>query len=329
MGLARMCRRPGAEALRGLLLALVCLGVSTLSRADEPRRLLIAPHATDARLDEGDAPHLVVYDRDATSSSQPLLVWLPGTNGHPATGPAKFFATVLQQGYRLVGLSYLNGEAVSQVCTPRRVAQQPRCAEQFRQQRVWGDGGAVVLGDRPEDAIVPRLTRLLHHLVEADPAGQWAQYINENICPQADEDRRPPPEGVKPTRGGPSLACEPRWDRIVLAGQSQGGGMAAFLAQSRAVAGVVMFSGGWDHGRDGSIASWYKRPSQTPPQRWYGTFHVDENQAQTMAQIYRALGLVPEHIHALDLPVQGRAAHGEGITNPAYAPLWQAMLPKR
>lgn len=285
-----------------MLFALAWVGVSALAQAGEPQRLLVPPHATDTRLAESEAPHLVAYDREAASSAQPLLVWLPGTNGHPATGPAKFFATVLQQGYRLVGVSYLTGEAVSQVCTQRRVAQQPRCAEQFRQQRVWGDGEAVVVGDRAEDAIVPRLTRLLQHLVKADPDGQWAPYID---------------------------GAEPRWDRIVLAGQSQGGGMAAFLAQSRAVAGVVMFSGGWDHGQGSTIAGWYKRSSQTPPTRWHATFHVGETQAGTMAQIYRVLGLPPEHIHALDLPVQGRAAHGEGITNLAYLPLWQAMLPKR
>jgi len=286
------------------LLALACLCNAALAQPGQPKplRLLVAPHVTDARLAESEAPHLVVYDRDMASSAQPLLVWLPGTNGHPATGPAKLFATALQQGYRLVGVSYLTAEAVSQVCTQRRVAQQPRCAEQFRQQRVWGDGEAVVVGDRAEDAIVPRLTRLLQHLGKADLDGQWAQYLD---------------------------GTEPRWDRIVLAGQSQGGGMAAFLAQSRAVAGVVMFSGGWDYGPRGSSAGWYKRPSQTPPQRWHGTFHVDENQAATMAQIYRKLGLPPEHIHALDLPVQGRAAHGEGITNPDYRQLWQDMLPKR
>jgi acetyl esterase/lipase len=34
----------------------------------------------------------------------------------------------------------------------------------------------------------------------------------------------------------------------VVAGQSQGGGMAAFIAQTRNVAGVVMFYGGWTVG---------------------------------------------------------------------------------
>lgn len=177
--------------------------------------------------------------------------------------------------------------------------QQPRCAEQFRQQRVWGDDLAIVR-DRPEDAIVPRLTRLLQHLVGSDPEGQWDRYLD---------------------------GAEPRWSLIALAGQSQGGGMAAFLAQSREVAGVVMFSGGWDHGRDG-IAPWYRRESRTPSARWWGTFHVDENQAETMARVYRTLGLASDHIQALDQPVgPGRQAHGEGISNIAYRPLWRRMLP--
>jgi dienelactone hydrolase len=69
----------------------------------------------------------------------------------------------------------------------------------------------------PEEAIVPRLTRLLQHLARTDAAGRWDQYLNGDA---------------------------PRWERLVLAGQSQGGGMAAFIAQTRRVAGVIMFSGG-------------------------------------------------------------------------------------
>ena len=42
---------------------------------------------------------------------------------------------------------------------------------------------------------------------------------------------------------------EPRWTRVMLDGQSQFGGTAAFTAQTRNVAGRVMFSGGWDSDR--------------------------------------------------------------------------------
>jgi hypothetical protein len=51
----------------GLLLVL-----SATALAAE-QRLLIAPHATDARLSVADAAHLVIYEVEPTT---PLLVWL-------------------------------------------------------------------------------------------------------------------------------------------------------------------------------------------------------------------------------------------------------------
>lgn len=282
------CRRWLAA---GLLLVL-----SAATHAAE-QRLLIAPRLTDDRLSETDAPHLVVYESGRADA--PLLVWLSGTGGAPATGPRHFYETALQQGYQVLALSYLNTPAVGQVCVGATLRAQPACAARMRQQRAWGDVRTGLVADRPEDAIVPRLTRLLQHLARHDATGQWAQYLDGD---------------------------EPRWERLTLAGQSQGGGMAAFIAQTRRVAGVIMFSGGWDRRAGGDIAEWYSRPSLTPPQRWHGSFHTQEVQAATMAQIYRRLGLPADQIHALSLPIKGALAHGEGIGNPAYQPMWEQML---
>lgn len=290
-----LAMRGGATVLG---IALVLAAAGTAQAAEQQR--LVAPHQTDARLAVGEAPHLVLQETDrASSPDEPLLVWLPGTGGQPATGPRKFLEAALQQGYRVLGLSYLDTPAVSQVCVGATLRAQPACAGRLRQQRVWGEPQTRLIDDRPEDAIVPRLTRLLQHLARSDPAGAWAQYLDGD---------------------------EPRWSRLVLAGQSQGGGMAAYIAQTRRVAGVVMFSGGWDQRTRGEIADWYGRPSATPPQRWHATFHTEEAQADTMAQIYRRLGLPAGNIHALAEPVQGRRAHGEAITNGAYRPLWETML---
>lgn len=285
--------------MRGLvwLLALAMCGAP--AQAGAPHRQWVAPHATDERLAADDAPHLLIYDTEPEAGPSLLLVWLPGTNGHPSTGPQRFFDAAVRQGYRVLALSYPTSPAVSQTCVGPRLRTHPDCAEQFRQQRVWGDRETSLIPDRAEDAIVPRLLRLLRHLAATDPAGQWGQYLD---------------------------AGEPRWDRIVLAGQSQGGGMAAFLAQMRSVAGVLMFSGGWDRGPGDKIARWYRRESRTPTQRWHATFHVEEANAATMAQISSALGLPADHVHALSLPVQGRGAHTEGISNAGYLPLWLQML---
>jgi len=274
---------------------LLLLGVSAARAAEQ--RLLIEPHATDARLPAQEPPHLVVYD--AEKAQAPLLVWLPGTHGRAAPGQRHFFETAAEQGYRLISLTYLNAEAVSQVCVGSALRSLPSCAARMRQHRVWGEPQTRLIDDRPEDAIVPRLTQLLKHLARSDAAGHWEQYL----------------EGE-----------EPRWERIVLAGQSQGGGMAGFIAKTRRVAGVLMFSGGWDHRADGDIAEWYARPGLTPPQRLHGTFHQDEPQASTMERIYRRMGLPADHIHALSLPVKARSPHGEGIANPVYKPLWEQML---
>jgi drug/metabolite transporter (DMT)-like permease len=286
-----------AQQAASLLLVLACLSwLPSPAQAAEVRQL-IAPHETDDRLPPGDPPHLVVHDTARTDAL--LLVWLPGTGGAPASGPQALFDTALQQGHRLLALSTVNMPAVSQVCVGAVLRSHPQCAAQMRQHRVWGEPLSGLVNDRPEDAIVARLTRLLQHLTRSSPAGQWQQYLDGDA---------------------------PRWSRLLLAGQSQGGGMAAFIAQTRQVAGVVMFSGGWDQRPGGDIASWYSRPSQTPAQRWHATFHVDEPQAATMQRIYRQLGLPPENIHGLAEPVKGQQAHGEGIRNPVYRPLWEQML---
>ena len=102
--------------------------------------------------------------------------------------------------------------------------------------------------------------------------------------------------------------------------------MPAFIAQTQRVAGVIMFSGGWDRESPTALARWYARESATPPQRWHGSFHTLEAQASVMELIYQRLGLPAAQIHALAQPVQGRQARGEGIHNLAYRPLWQQML---
>lgn len=102
--------------------------------------------------------------------------------------------------------------------------------------------------------------------------------------------------------------------------------MAAYIAQTRRVAGVIMFSGGWDRQSADEIADWYLRPSATPLQRWHGTYRVQEPQAAAMDSIYRRLGLPATQIHALAEPLRGANPHGEGISNAAYQPLWAQML---
>lgn len=172
----------GPHLWRCALAAGLWLVLSAAAHAAE-QRLSIPPHQTDERLSDAEPPHLVVYDTDAVAP--PLLVWLAGTGGRPASGPRLFYDTALRQGHRLLALSYPTLPAVSQVCAGARLRARPGCAGDFRQHRVWGEPVSELVSDRPEDAIVPRLTRLLHHQVQNDPAGQWAQYLDGDATRRA------------------------------------------------------------------------------------------------------------------------------------------------
>ncbi len=137
----------------------------------------------------------------------------------------------------------------------------------------------------------------------------------------------------------------PDWSRIAVAGHSQGGGMAAFLAKRTKVARVILFSGPADFVLPGrQPAPWLAAPSATPGERWYGLYHREERLASLLQQAYGVLGLSPDHIRVLSLAPGGTAGVGgfpdayhvsvvaDRLTprasdgSPAYAADWAFLL---
>ncbi|MFZ0032922.1 MAG: hypothetical protein WAK84_13745 [Candidatus Cybelea sp.] len=259
--------------------------------------LTIKPSATDARITSSDVAHVVIYDRAAGSGN--ILLFLTGTGGQPP-GPLRFLNAAVAHGYRVISLSYPDRPAVAQVCMGDALASDPQCAERFRERRVYGTGAAAPIDDAPQDAIMNRFVKLLQYLVTADPKGVWNQYLNGDTA---------------------------IWSRVAVSGQSQGGGMAEFIAQREVVARVVVFSGGWDQSSRGKTAAWYFTKSATPPDRWFATYNVAEPAADALSKTYAALGIPTAHTFALSLPVRsGKLPHVEGVANPAYQDIWNEML---
>jgi len=263
--------------------------------------LKIKPSSTDSSIKRHDDVHLVVYD--STSKQGKLLLFMQGTTGKPDRGPKDFYNTVVEAGYRLIVLSYIDDTGVSQVCIGHNLKVDCDCPAKFRTKRIYGENTTPLITDQKQDAIVNRLTKLLQYLVIHDPAGHWDMYLEKG---------------------------SPKWGIIALAGQSQGGGMAAFMAKKLRVAKVISFSGGWDWSvEDKKIANWYSTPSVTPLNLWYGTYNKAEETAQAIGQTYKAMGIPEDHIHELSLPVrQGGTPHADGLWNPAYKPLWVEFLGK-
>lgn len=271
--------------------------------------LKVKPSDTHAAIRAWDTTHVVYYDPTITSNK--LMVWMAGTNGTPLSIPTELFNTALAQGYRIIALSYITVPAVSQVCVREMLEANVNCAEMFRRKRIYGDNAFSAIPDEAHDAIIPRLVRLLQWLSTHDAGGEWSRYLTAD-------------------------ASKPNWSSIAVMGQSQGGGMAQFIAQQETVARVISFSGGWDYANSGAktIAGWYSKQAATPMERWFATYNINEVAARTLSEISTTLRIPATQIFALDKPLLNPGAastsanpfHGDGIRNPVYKPIWLTMF---
>jgi pimeloyl-ACP methyl ester carboxylesterase len=144
------------------------------------------------------------------------------------------------------------------------------------------------------------------------------------------------------------------WEKVALAGQSQGGGHAALIAREHEVARVLMFSAPKDYNRQlHKPAPWY-RQGQTPVQRFFAFVHTGDKQGCDFSQqleIFRDMGMASKpvivdgaappyggaHILLTNYPgrkISSQQAHVAGISNglrdasgaPLFKPVWTYML---
>jgi hypothetical protein len=276
-------------------------------------RYRIAPSAVDSTSHRFDEVNYVVYARGVKADA-PLLVFLPGTGGRPLNTTA-FEDLAARQGYRVIGLEYDDEPAVQQIC-PRDP--DPGCAEKVRRKRIFGEDATSLIDDKPNESIVARLSALLAALDRDHPSEGWSRHLKNG---------------------------QPNWPTIAVSGLSQGAGMAAYIAQRTLVARVVLFSSPWDYyGRFRTLATlapWVTRgPGATPPDRWFGAFHRNENTADVIQRAYAALHVPSDHIRVFTLEPAKKAGDnpyhpsvvGNGATprlpngTPAYLEDWRALL---
>ncbi len=234
-----------------------------------------------------DDPHYVAFDPARDRADAPLVLFMAGTGGKPRE--LAFFPQLLKSGQRVISISYNTREAIQQVC-PRHP--DPDCAAKVRARRLYGTNTIDVIDDEPQDAIVPRLVWLLQTLQRVHPAEGWGRYLDNGRV---------------------------NWPRVIVTGQSQGAGMAAFLAQEQRVARAVLFSSPWDsYGAPPVLAQWLSRPSATPPALWFGGYHGRENTAALLARAYAALRIPADHLRVWTAEPESlngpNPYHGVGIS---------------
>jgi hypothetical protein len=216
-----------------------------------------------------------------------------------------FLRIAANAGYRVISLAYDDEPSVAQACFRSDV---PTCAERFRQKRIFGDAVSADIDDRVAESIVNRLVKLLLKLRHDHPTDGWDYFLVDGA---------------------------PLWSRIAIAGHSQGGGMASFVAKKKAVARVVVLSGGWDlrihersrSARNQTLASWYKAPSVTPPERWFAAYHEKEPTAALIAESYRLMNIPTAQIRVVTRePQKLQNYHGSVVGNSRNVPDWQFLV---
>ncbi|MBC8066937.1 MAG: hypothetical protein IAG13_01270 [Deltaproteobacteria bacterium] len=174
-----------------------------------------------------------------------LFVFLPGTGGPPG-GYRHILRNAAAGGYHALGLAYRNEVAVNDLCT---VAEHG-CHAAVREEILTGEDLSPLVEVGRADSIEHRLSAALVHL-------GWEQYLD-----------------------GDAL----RWSDIAVAGHSQGGGHAAFIASLHEVHRASLFAAS-------EPADWTGEALATPAARIYGFIHVDDPYYASMTSSWERLGI--------------------------------------
>ena len=280
--------------------------------------LSVDPRATNPAIADWVEPHLIFHNPEVAANGC-LFVFLAGSNGIPGRQTLLLNAAA-QMGYRAINLRYPNSWTVGGLC---RKSSDPDCHEKIRLQITEGLPGELP-GALPHESIHHRLGALLEWLGANDAGAGWEEYL----------------------RGG-----EVVWERVVLAGHSQGGGHAALLGKRYRMKRVVMLGSPVDHW-GGTPSAWLARPGATPPERFFGFAHAFDQGIGRIDRAWEAIGLarfgglvnadsnVPPYSMSHQLvssaPVQGGKFHASVAVDaatpissegsPLYAPVWRYLL---
>lgn len=211
----------------------------------------------------------------------PHLVVMLGGSNVAAGGYSDFTAHAAELGYVAINLSYPNRGTIGAACQATQAVD--RCFEQARGEIVFGAGVPDPNGDTyssdkvsvdAANSISGRLVALIDHLAEDDPS--WNRFLVDDASSPYTVAHRGP--------------VRLKHQKLILAGHSQGGGHAAFLAMQTQVERVVMLGSPDDTTQSGT-APWIGDASATSLDRFWGLRHQTEGPyGQNIARVWGELG---------------------------------------
>ena len=230
-----------------------CSSSSDLTPKTTPTNSVVVNAARVNTISGGLSGASFAYAAYPQNTPSTLLLFMPGTNG-PPKGYTQFLQRAAYHGYAAIGVQYTNSIAAGNACGTR--SSSSPCYELFRADAVYGTCTSDALGREqsallawddiqlatpgqcnssiangayvpvspvaPQNSVVGAAVAALQYFVSAPPSGTTAAYWSQFLAAT-------PPGGTNRYTGddtGLSLA----WSKVILAGHSQGGGNAAYLA---------------------------------------------------------------------------------------------------
>jgi pimeloyl-ACP methyl ester carboxylesterase len=232
------------RAVLAFWMSVCVLGPAVGQTHPEVEHIEIDPSALHAQALKIHGSHLASVDRAATPRHR-LAVFLSGTGGIAAT-KVDLLDVLARDGYHAIALDYPN----TVVAAKFRPSKDRHAFDGYRRAIAFGGRVDETLTVAPASSIEARISAALRHLATTRSAEGWSEYTDR--------------AGVV-------------WDKLILLGHSQGAGHAAYLAQARKVAKVLVIAGPQDYLTElNQPAPWLSAASLTPRERYRVLLHRDD-----------------------------------------------------
>lgn len=230
--------------MRCTLLIFLFLNALFFPAASQVQIISIHPAETDAQIKSIHGDHIAVIDT-AVKPLHKLLLMIVGT-GTAADHNIPFFNFAAAMGYHVVSLDYKNA-VITTVCSN---SDDSACFNNFRQEIIFGEPVSPLVEVDSANSIYHRFYTLLIYLSKKYPQQGWQQYITGNVI---------------------------QWQKIIVAGHSQGAGHAAYLAKKFPVNRALIFAGPQDFlVHFNAPAGWQFQKGVTSPSKYFAFLHVKD-----------------------------------------------------
>jgi pimeloyl-ACP methyl ester carboxylesterase len=311
------------------LALLLAFSISTIAvyAQSNLHRYNIDPDSTGNGIKKIYNGHLATVD-DSKKSNHKLLIAIPGTGG-TAYAFKHLGDVAAAMGYHAISIDYPNKRNTATLGgSPDKLV-----FNKFRQELAFGTPVSDSINIDTANSIVNRITKLVVYMAKTRPSEGWEQFLkNGNIV----------------------------WDKVVVAGHSQGSGHAAYLGTKFKVHRVIMFSGPQDFlTAYDTPAPWLSGQSATAAKNYYSLLHTNDpyntdrqtrndlTLMHTDSTVITRFTLKPEfnsktRIFISDAPISATdlfddpakataklsapAAHHSSTIRPLYADVWRYLL---